>query len=128
MNYSAQREAILTLMQSGRLDHPTADAVFAQMRRRHPRISLATVYRNLNLLAENGDILKIEAHGGPERFDHQTHAHAHAVCKICGMTADFSAQYVNFRLTAIARATGFKIDSAQTVLRGICGACAEKSS
>ena len=78
--HSRQRDAILKNL-SSRLDHPTADMIYRDLREEYPRISLGTVYRNLNLLAELGQIRKIHCEGGTEHYDYDTSDHCHFVCK-----------------------------------------------
>src|SRR5262249_59374589 len=70
------------------MDHPTADWVYRQARRRLPRISLGTVYRNLKRLAEEGLIREIHAGGHPARFDGNTGRHYHIRCLGCGRVND----------------------------------------
>ena len=67
---SAKRDAILKLLRSERLDHPTANDVYLAIRKTYPNISLGTVYRNLNDMSEDGSILKISSPHAPDRFDH----------------------------------------------------------
>ena len=68
LKYSKQREAIVECLKN-RCDHPSADLVFQSLRKDNPKISLGTVYRNLNLLTEMGVILKISCGDGIERYD-----------------------------------------------------------
>ena len=84
--YSRQRESILNNLRSRR-DHPTADMVYDSVREELPKISLGTVYRNLSLLAEQGDILKISTNG-PDHFDGFTQPHSHFICRCCGRVLD----------------------------------------
>ena len=58
LKYSRQRESIKASLMN-RKDHPTADAVCASIREEFPNISLGTVYRNLNLLVELGEVQKL---------------------------------------------------------------------
>lgn len=85
--FSRQRECILNNLRSRR-DHPTADMVYESVREELPRISLGTVYRNLSLLAESGQILKISANGGADHFDGFTEPHNHFICGCCGKVVD----------------------------------------
>ena len=71
MKYSRQRELILKTLKENCI-HPTAEQLYELIRREEPTVSLATVYRNLNLLAENGMVKKIEGLDGTAHFDHQT--------------------------------------------------------
>ena len=68
MNYSRQRAEVLDQIR-GHKDHPTADTIFAELRTKDPGISLATVYRNLKLLSELGEIRRLTFVSGADRFD-----------------------------------------------------------
>ena len=72
--YSRQREAIKEFL-AGRTDHPTADTVYTCLREQYPNISLGTVYRNLTLLTEMGEIMKITTGEGADRFDANVQRH-----------------------------------------------------
>lgn len=87
MNYSLQRERILDVLR-GTKSHPTAEWVYAETRKTLPNISLATVYRNLNRLAERGEIIKIEGAFLKDRYDADVTPHAHIVCEKCGAVRD----------------------------------------
>ena len=86
LKYSRQRESIKKYL-CGREDHPTADMVYSSIRREFPNISLGTVYRNLSLLTEIGEIQKIPT-DGPDRFDAKLVPHSHFICKKCGCVLD----------------------------------------
>lgn len=86
-NYSRQRESIRNFL-AGRRDHPTAETIYQNIRQEYPSISLGTVYRNLTLLSELGEIQKISAGSGPERFDPNTAPHYHFICTHCGRVSD----------------------------------------
>ena len=87
IKYSKQRECILHNLQS-RKDHPTADMIYESVRSVQPNISLGTVYRNLALLSETGQIQKISTGVGPDHFDGFTNPHMHFICRHCGGIQD----------------------------------------
>ena len=87
LKYSKQRESILNYLSATR-SHPTADMVYMQVKEEFPNISLGTVYRNLNLLADIGEIIKIPTPDGGDRFDGRTDPHYHVVCQDCGNVFD----------------------------------------
>ena len=87
LKYSRQRESIKANLMS-RHDHPTADALYASIREEFPNISLGTVYRNLNLLVETGEILKLTCGNGPDHYDGNAAPHYHFVCRECGQVYD----------------------------------------
>lgn len=84
---SRQRDAILKNLIS-RSDHPTADMIYMDIKKEIPNISLGTVYRNLSLLADKGDIARLPFYGKAERFDSITEFHYHFVCHDCGKIFD----------------------------------------
>ena len=86
LKYSRQRESIKNYLCS-REDHPTADMVYTNIRREFPNISLGTVYRNLSLLVETGEIRKITMDGA-DRFDAKTIPHHHFTCRKCKCVLD----------------------------------------
>lgn len=87
LRMTRQRKLILAELMRVK-SHPTADELHRMVRRKLPHISLATVYRNLELLAGQGLIRKIE--GGPSqmRFDGDTSRHFHSRCRLCGRVFD----------------------------------------
>lgn len=83
---SRQRDCIKEFL-IGRCDHPTADTIYAHVKEQFPNISLGTVYRNLSLLSEIGEIQKISC-SGPDRFDGNPLPHYHFTCDCCGSVSD----------------------------------------
>jgi Fe2+ or Zn2+ uptake regulation protein len=117
-----QRQVILEVVRST-MDHPTADWVYRQARRRLPRISLATVYRNLKQLADDGSIREIHAGGHPARFDGNTGRHYHIRCLGCGRVNDLPMS-VDTRLEEqAARAMNYRILGHQMEVQGLCPLC-----
>ena len=84
--YSRQREAIRRQL-SNRGDHPTAETLYAELKKEIPELSLATVYRNLGQLVEWGEISKIDSYGAA-RFDWVVEPHSHFFCRECGCVVD----------------------------------------
>jgi len=87
MKYSKQREHILKTLRENVI-HPTADEIYALARKGMPSLSLATVYRNLNQLAENGIIRRIDGLDGSVHFDHNLCKHYHFICTKCNKVYD----------------------------------------
>ena len=87
MNYSRQRSIVLDIMKT-HYTHPTAEEVYEIARKELPSIGIATVYRNLNQLAEAGEIIKIPQPGGVDRFDGRVEEHYHMRCPSCGKLED----------------------------------------
>ena len=96
MNYSRQRAEVLDQIREHK-DHPTADTIFAELRTKDPSISLATVYRNLKLLSELGEIRRLTFVSGADRFDPTVQTHYHFVCEKCGRVYDVPMKVAVFR-------------------------------
>ena len=82
-----QRALVLEAVQSLH-NHPTSADVYEVVRARHPNISRATVYRNLGVLANRGEVLRVEVPNGADRYDFLNKPHYHAKCRICGGVFD----------------------------------------
>ena len=93
LKFSRQRESIRECLKN-RKDHPTADAVYVTISKEYPKISLGTVYRNLKLLADMGEIQRFSSGDGSEHFDYNTDPHYHFVCKTCGAIIDMPLELV----------------------------------
>ena len=83
MKYSKQRNLIREKIM-GRHDHPTAQTIYDEIKTEDNSISLATVYRNINQLAENGEIRRVAYQGNTEHYDPILDEHFHFVCERCG--------------------------------------------
>ena len=103
--------------------HPTADELYTMVRARMPRISLGTVYRNLDFLAESGQILKIDAAGSIRRFDGDMSDHQHIRCTVCGRIGDVMPPLPAPDVAGVV-VDGFRIQSARVEYEGICDECA----
>ena len=87
VKHSRQRDAIRQNL-IGRYDHPTAETVYIDIKEDFPNISLGTVYRNLSLLSDLGEIQKITTGVGPDRFDGNPKPHCHFQCRVCSSVLD----------------------------------------
>lgn len=81
-----QRKLVLDAVRQS-YNHPTADEIYNVVRAQDDKISRGTVYRNLNLLADAGEILSIKTPGG-SRFDRTIEPHAHIICTSCSRVID----------------------------------------
>jgi Fur family ferric uptake transcriptional regulator len=124
---SRRRDVILELVRST-MDHPTADWVYRQARRRLPRLSLATVYRNLKQLAQQGLIREIQAAGHASRFDGNTGRHYHVRCLGCGRVNDLPLSVDPGLERAARRAINFEILGHQVEFQGLCPLCRPRAT
>ena len=127
LKYSRQRASIKEYLAHTK-EHPTADTVYMHVRKEFPNISLGTVYRNLNLLADMGDVVKITTPDGGDRFDGQTYPHYHVVCTSCGEVIDLILDQSHMDLTDQVAGAHFSgtIDSHTTLFYGTCEECLKK--
>ena len=120
-----QRKVIVEELNKVR-SHPTADQVYEMVRRRLPRISLGTVYRNLKILSDSGVIQKLEKGGMQKRFDSTTKNHYHLRCIMCGETVDVPIKPFTTIEGKIHRLTDYKIIGHSLEFIGICPKCRKK--
>lgn len=125
MNYSRQREIILETLKEN-VVHPTAEYLYAILKEKEPNISLATLYRNLNQLAENDIIKKIDGLESSSHYDHNTHEHYHFICDKCKRVYDISADVAPDIVQKAEQQTGFLIKKHDIVFNGLCRECLEQ--
>ena len=107
--------------------HPTADELYRRVRRRLPRVSLGTVYRNLELLSERGVIQKLDMGGGQRRFDADTGPHYHVRCITCNRVDDIHGAPPPRLEKAFKDDTGYEIIGHRIELIGLCPRCQGRS-
>ena len=120
-----QREAILRLLRNTR-SHPTVDQIYDEVRKDIPNISKGTVYRNLKILREVGEISELNLNGTVSRYEGNQKNHYHFRCEKCGRVFDLD-EPVNRELNEnVVKRTGFKVLYHQLEFRGLCRDCQEK--
>ena len=122
LKYSRQRESIKACL-SGRTDHPTADMIYTDIREEFPSISLGTVYRNLNLLSELGEVQKLTCGDGKDHFDWNTAPHFHFVCRHCGAVLDLPLAPCEELQHQAQEVLGATVDSHMVYFYGRCAHC-----
>ncbi len=126
MRMTPQRSIILEELRRTR-KHPTADEVYAIVRRRLPRVSLATVYRNLDLLTKAGMIQMVELGGCPRRYDGWVDEHIHVRCLECGDVGDVSHGLLGRARERVEKLSGYEITGHHLVFTGLCPVCRRKA-
>ena len=127
IKHSRQREAIL-LNLSQRCDHPTAETIYLDIKEQIPNISLGTVYRNLALLADLGEIQKITTGDGPDRFDGRLAPHYHFACRNCHCILDVPLEEQTGINKAASDVFPGIIEGSITQFFGLCPECAKKEN
>jgi Fur family transcriptional regulator, ferric uptake regulator len=107
--------------------HPTADEVYQVVRKRLPRVSLGTVYRNLEKLADNHLLLRLDSGSGPRRYDGRVENHYHIRCLQCSRVGDiFSDQ--PYPVPEELPGTDFDVIGLKVEYFGLCPDCRKKAS
>ena len=129
LKYSRQRESIKKYLAST-TEHPTADMVYLHIKEEFPNISLGTVYRNLNLLSDIGEAIKITTPDGGDRFDGNVVPHNHFYCKGCRRVLDLKMDMTPLKeLNASAQQTfDGLIESSSVLFFGKCQNCLKHPS
>ena len=119
---SRQRERILEVLRStGR--HPTADWVYNQLKEDFPNLSMGTVYRNLQILIEQGLIKKIDFGSTYDRFDANIGPHYHFICEGCGDIIDLEIPVDPSLNEKVNRATSYTAQRHRIEFFGVCNSC-----
>jgi len=108
--------------------HPTAEEIYNLISRDHPEIGIATVYRNLKLLEQRGDIIRISTLNAPDRYDINNKPHYHICCAKCGSFSDFELSYKEDFDKIASQKTGYKILGHSLLFIGICPECSNSSN
>lgn len=123
LKHSKQRDSIKEFLM-GRKDHPTAAVVYDNVRRSFPNISLGTVYRNLTLLADIGEISRIHVGDGVDHFDADTSPHYHFICSECGCVRDLDMPGIDLDEIASRNFDG-QIECHTVYFHGRCRDCCQ---
>ncbi|WP_417915229.1 Fur family transcriptional regulator [Candidatus Electronema sp. JM] len=120
-----QRQILLEELGKAR-NHPTACELYDIVRKRLPRIGLGTVYRNLELMADTGLILKLEVGGSQKRFDAELEPHYHIRCCRCGKVENIEMDIIQNIVQAAAKKTSYNIIGHHIEFIGDCPECQRK--
>jgi len=107
--------------------HPAADELYELVRRRLPRVSLGTVYRNLELLCESGMVRKLEYGGSQRRYDGDATHHYHLRCVSCGRVEDAPIKPVSEIEESLRKMSDYEIIGHHVEFVGICPECKRKA-
>ncbi|MEJ6950949.1 Fur family transcriptional regulator [Natronospora cellulosivora (SeqCode)] len=120
-----QRKLILDVLRNTNI-HPTADWIYEQVRKDIPNISLGTVYRNLNLLADMGKISVLDFGSSYSRFDGNPDNHYHFSCNNCENVYDLDIPIGKIINQEIAKKKGFQVENHRLEFYGLCPSCTNK--
>lgn len=123
LRMTPQRAVLLSVL--GRMPHhPTADELYRRVQKVLPSVSPATVYRNVQMLAQAGVISTLERAGDALRYDSNPDDHHHFVCSRCSRVVDVYLSSVDYKVDAPRSGlSGAQIESCEVQLRGVCPQC-----
>lgn len=127
LRMTTQRQVILDELKKLK-SHPTAGELCQIVRRRLPRISLGTVYRNLEILSRQGMIQKLDVGGTEMRFDGTTDNHYHLRCVNCGKVADVEMDVIPGLENKVDGAAGYEVLAHRLEFMGLCPACRQQTT
>ena len=123
-----QRQAILDAIEAHG-GHLTAEEVYKIVKRRHPRLSLGTVYRNLRVLAGQGAVRELDFGMAITHFETTKDSHYHLVCRLCGGIVDVEIELEKKLMALVDKAKtvgGFQIEEHRLDFVGVCEMCQVK--
>ena len=125
--YSKQRELILKSLRN-RIDHPTAEMLYSDLKNQMPEIGIATIYRNLSDLCEMGEIVKLKSKIGPDRFDGNKEEHIHFECNECHDIEDIfvhdnQTKKIDNEIKRLSENIDAECNGANIWLYGLCKKC-----
>ena len=106
--------------------HFTADDVYGEVKKEYPGLGQATVFRNLNKMAEEGILLRIEVPGGAREYERRAPKHYHAKCMKCGKLFDVEMDYMPNLEKKVKDAHGFQFSGHDIIFTGLCSSCIKK--
>jgi Fe2+ or Zn2+ uptake regulation protein len=117
-----QRLAVMAALQ-GRRDHPTADHIYQEVRRQLPAISFNTVYKTLEILCQQGMVIKVNPLHAVARYDGETGRHAHLICRQCHQIIDLDWEGLEVPALPAEALQGFQIEHPSLTFWGLCPRC-----
>ena len=122
-----QRLAVMAVLQNRR-DHPSADHIYQEVRRQLPAISFNTVYKTLEILCQQGMVIKVNPLHAVARYDGATGRHAHLICRQCHQIIDLDWEGSEVPALPTEELRGFKIEHPSLTFWGLCTQCQPSES
>ncbi len=120
-----QRKRILEKLKTT-IAHPTAEWVYGQLKDEMPSLSLGTVYRNLKILKDRGEIVSLRTSDSSEHFDGNTDLHHHFVCRKCNKIFDLNILKNSGLLEKMESVADGRVESYELQLKGVCNKCLKR--
>ena len=122
-----QRLAVMGVLKTRR-DHPTADHIYQEVRGQLPAISFNTVYKTLEILCQQGMVIKVNPLHAVARYDGETGRHAHLICRQCYQIIDLDWEGSEVPALPAEALQGFQIEHPSLTFWGLCPGCQQKES
>jgi Fur family peroxide stress response transcriptional regulator len=122
-----QRLAVLGALQN-RKDHPTAEKIYQEVRRQLPAISFNTVYKTLEVLCQKAMVIKVNPLHEVARYDGDTGAHAHLICRSCHHIIDLEIPAGDLGKSLPEDLHGFQVEYPSLTVWGLCPECQQCES
>jgi len=108
--------------------HPNAEEIHQRLKAKKKRVSLATIYRTLNLLVKSGLVSSIDLGEGHSHFEPEKGqaAHGHLICLSCGKVIEFSQSEIQGAIDRIGEEKGYQLDKFSIQVFGFCRDCGKK--
>ena len=119
---SKQRERMLNILKMTK-SHPTADWLYTRLKKEFPHLSMGTVYRNLNILVEQGLIQKIDFGSTFDRFDADVTSHYHLICEKCASVIDLKIPIYDEINEKAKAMTDYIVNRHRIEFYGLCKSC-----
>ena len=117
-----QRMTILSALDT--MGHANIEEIYETVLKTHPTISLATVYKNILTMVQEGVVVEVPISGGKSKYELKREEHLHLICKKCGSVSDMPMQEsIKEETEKIARSSSFKPFRRQINIYGICRNC-----
>lgn len=127
-----QKKLIIDCLNKYGSNHMTVDDIFKLINAQDSQISIATVYRNLKLLEEQGSVKKVFVSDDSTAYyelaeNSTSHSHHHLICRQCGAIIDFEEDLLDALEKMIEVTKGFQIQDHRVAFYGICKQCSESN-
>ncbi len=122
LKHSKQRDALINILQNTKT-HPSAEWLYNEVKKEFPNVSLATIYRNLNLLLANNQIVRLDIGSGTEHYDACCNSHYHLVCEECNSITDITLPLLDDLEKNAEELNNITIKNHSLLFYGVCQNC-----
>ena len=127
MNTNKYKRIIMNILKDNPV-HPNVNELYLMVKHEYPEVGIATIYRNLENMATEGEVLKFNTDEQYDRFDATIKPHYHMICTRCGQVYDIPAEIICGLEESVDAMTGHRIESYKLVFKGICKECLDKDN